>query len=63
MKVESYPFAIRVSSERSRKSRDSAAQARVGVFYRCSFYTKDKKLKDAAYNAVILLSKAYYRQI
>jgi hypothetical protein len=45
----------------SEESSGNAARGSAGVFYRCSFYAKGKKLISAAYNAVILLYRAYNR--
>lgn len=61
LEAGSYYKANRVLHRGSEKSSGSAVRDSAGVFCRCSFYAKDKNLKIAAYNAVILLSRTSSR--
>jgi hypothetical protein len=59
--AESYCAAEQVLHRRSEELSGSAARGSAGVFCRSSFYAKDKRLKSAAYNAVIFLSRTSCR--
>jgi hypothetical protein len=59
--VGSYSIAKHISYAGSEETSDSDTQKRAGVFFPYTFFAKDKKLKIAAYKAVILLYRAYNR--
>lgn len=56
-----YCAASQVLHRGSKELNNSNARKSAGVFCRFSFYAKDKKIKSAAYNAVILLSRTLSR--